>query len=105
LAWVKNNTNVDYTKIIFGNVIKCYVSSYNKSKNTMAKNSNQEVIPPYKCVESLKRFNDLLFGYRQTYDMLLQFTKTTPTEKHSLREQLVKIAEEHKRNIDQFYPE
>jgi len=62
-------------------------------------------IPPYKCIESLKQFNELLLGYRMTYKAMLEYIKTTPPNNKSLQQKMIEIAEGHQENINQFYPE
>lgn len=69
----------------------------------MASKQSREIIPPYKCIESLKHFNELLLGYRMTYGAMLEYIKTTPPDNKSLQQKIIEIAEQHQENINQFY--
>jgi hypothetical protein len=69
----------------------------------MAKKDHREIIAPYKCVQSLERFNEVLVGYRQAFEFMLKYVKETDCGNKPYQDHVINNAEQKQELLNEFY--
>jgi len=69
----------------------------------MAKKETREIIPPFKCIQSLELFNERMVAYRQAFEFLLKHAKENPDKRNDYHNHVIGVAEKAQADIQEFY--